>query len=104
MDKISIAGRLLSENRGIDTIIKFTLDHPDLKRIILCGQEVKGHKAGQALLSLYTNGIDNNGRIIGALGPYPTIRSLSQEVETFRKQVKIINMIGTTNINMIKDQ
>ncbi|HUG97027.1 MAG TPA: hypothetical protein VMJ94_05755, partial [Nitrososphaera sp.] len=36
MDKIAIVGRLLSENRGIDAMIRFTLEHPDLKHIIVC--------------------------------------------------------------------
>src|SRR4029078_4357357 len=53
MDKVALVGRLLSENKGIDAIINFTLAHPELDRIIVCGREVKGHKAGQALLSLY---------------------------------------------------
>jgi tetrahydromethanopterin S-methyltransferase subunit A len=52
IDKVVIAGRLLSENRGIDTMIKFVLEHPDIERIIVCGKEVKGHRAGQALLAL----------------------------------------------------
>src|SRR5690606_16579990 len=52
MDRIAIAGRLLSENKGIDAIVRFTMEHPELKRIILCGKEVKGHSPGQALLAL----------------------------------------------------
>ncbi len=101
MDKIAIAGRLLSENKGIDAIIQFTLEHPALKRIIVCGQEVKGHRAGQALLSLYMNGIDRNGRIIGAIAPYPIIMSSNTDVEAFRKQIIIIDLIGETNIGRI---
>jgi tetrahydromethanopterin S-methyltransferase subunit A len=76
MDGVAIAGRLLSENRDIDAIIRFTLEHPDdLRRIIVCGKEVKGHRAGQALLTLARNGIDRDGKIIGALGPYPILKS-----------------------------
>jgi tetrahydromethanopterin S-methyltransferase subunit A len=43
MNRILIVGRLLSENEGIDTIIKFVLDHTELHHIIICGKEVKGH-------------------------------------------------------------
>jgi tetrahydromethanopterin S-methyltransferase subunit A len=46
MNTIAIAGRLLSENKGIDAIINFALEHPDLHGIIVCGEEVKGHRAG----------------------------------------------------------
>jgi tetrahydromethanopterin S-methyltransferase subunit A len=64
MDKIAIVGRLLSENKGIDAIIRFSVNHPDLVSIVLCGKEVRGHRAGQALLSLVRNGIDADGRIV----------------------------------------
>ena len=101
MDKVAIAGRLLSENRGIDAIISFILANPSITRIILCGQDVKGHGAGQALMSLYKNGVDRTGRIVGALGPYPTIRSSSRDVEAFRKQIEIVDIIGTSDIEKI---
>lgn len=97
MNKVVIAGRLLSENRGIDVMIRFTLEHPDLKRIIICGREVKGHWAGQALLALARNGIDSGGKIIGAFGPYPILKSQAKEVDDFRRQVAISDMIGTVN-------
>ena len=100
MDKVAIAGRLLSENRGIDAIISFILANPSITRI-LCGQDVKGHGAGQALMSLYKNGVDRTGRIVGALGPYPTIRSSSRDVEAFRKQIEIVDIIGTSAIEKI---
>jgi tetrahydromethanopterin S-methyltransferase subunit A len=98
MDRVAIAGRLLSENRGIDAMIRFALEHPDLRRIIVCGKEVRGHRAGQALLALARNGIDGDGRIIGALGPYPILKSPARDVDAFRRQVEIMDMIGTVDI------
>jgi tetrahydromethanopterin S-methyltransferase subunit A len=102
MADVAIAGRLLSENRGIDAMIKFAIEHPDLKRIILCGREVKGHRAGQALLALARNGIDGRGRIVGALGPYPLLKSSARDVDAFRRQIEIIDMMGTADINILK--
>jgi tetrahydromethanopterin S-methyltransferase subunit A len=109
MDKILVVGRLLSENKGIDTIIKFTLTHPELHYIIVCGKEVRGHQAGQALLSLYENGINNNNTgsmlIVGAKGPHPVLRSSWEDVNAFRKQInKIYNLIGISDIEQIKKQ
>jgi len=101
MDKIAIAGRLLSENRGIDAMIRFALEHPDLKHIIVCGKEVKGHRAGQALLALARNGVDKEGRIIGALGPYPMLKSPAKDVDAFRRQVEITDMVGTVDIEKL---
>ena len=82
-------------------MIKFVIEHPDLRRIILCSKEVKGHRAGQALLALAKNGIDDHGRIIGAIGPYPIIKSQARQVDTFRRQVEIVDMIGTTDIRKL---
>lgn len=109
MDKILIVGRLLSENKGIHAIIKFTLTHPELHYIIVCGKEVRGHQAGQALLSLYENGINNDNIgsriIIGAKGPYPVLTSSWEDVIAFRKQIhKIYNLVGVDNIEQIKKQ
>jgi tetrahydromethanopterin S-methyltransferase subunit A len=101
MGRVAIVGRLLSENKGIDAIVKFAAEHPDLSRLILCGKEVKGHKAGQALLSLAANGTDNDGRIIGALGSYPTLRMPSDVINAFRRRVVVEDLIGTTDVDRI---
>jgi tetrahydromethanopterin S-methyltransferase subunit A len=109
MDKILIVGRLLSENKGIDSIIKFTLAHPELHYIIVCGKEVRGHQAGQALLSLYENGINDNNIgsriIIGAKSPHAALTSSQEDIIVFKKQIrKIYNLIGVTDIEQIKKQ
>jgi tetrahydromethanopterin S-methyltransferase subunit A len=101
INRVLIAGRLLSENKGIDAIIAFTLKHPYLKRIVLCGNEVRGHKAGQALLALASNGMNSSGRIIGAAGPNPVVTIPLLDVELFRHQVEIIDIIGTVDIGKI---
>ena len=102
MSKILIVGRLLSENNGIETLIKFTLMHPNLRHIIVCGKEVKGHKAGQALLSLHRNGINkNNGRIIGATGAHPLILCSQGDIDSFRRQTMIYDLIGIRDIDVI---
>src|ERR687883_1400461 len=101
MSKILIVGRLLSENKGIETLIKFTLIHPNLRHIIVCGKEVKGHKAGQALLSLH-NGINkNDGRIIGATGAYPLLLCSQADIESFRRQTMIYDLIGIIDMDVI---
>jgi tetrahydromethanopterin S-methyltransferase subunit A len=101
MERTAIAGRLLSENNGIDAMIRFTLGHPKLRRIIVCGRDVRGHRPGQALLSLHKNGVDAGGRIIGAAAPYPTLQSSQADVDAFRKQIAILDMTGTVDIAKI---
>lgn len=101
MSRVALAGRLLSENKGIDAMIRYVAEHPDLKRIVLCGKEVKGHFAGQALLALHKNGVDKNGRIIGARGPYPTLESPKEQIAWFRKHVAIDDLLGVTELEKI---
>ena len=103
MEKISIVGRLLSENKGIDEIIKFTKKNRLLKYILVCGEDVKGHLPGQTLISLKENGIDINKRIMKSSGAYPFLTCSTQDVESFRNQVNIINKNGLKDINKIKD-
>jgi tetrahydromethanopterin S-methyltransferase subunit A len=101
MNEVLIAGRLLSENKGIDAIIAFAMKHPELERLIICGNEVKGHRAGQALLALSINGVDSFGRIIGAAGPNPLVTSTRLDVEIFRHKVQIVDLIGVVDITRI---
>jgi tetrahydromethanopterin S-methyltransferase subunit A len=104
MNKILIVGRLLSENKGIDTMIKFTLNHQKLRYIIVCGNDVKGHQSGQALLSLHRNGATRDGRIIGAAGPRPFLTCLHADVELFRKQVMICDLVKCEDLETVRDK
>jgi tetrahydromethanopterin S-methyltransferase subunit A len=101
MDRVALAGRLLSENKGIDAMIRFSVTHPELRRIVLCGKEVKGHFAGQALLALYKNGVNKDNRIIGAKGAYPMLESSREDIASFRKQVAIDDLVGVTDLERI---
>jgi tetrahydromethanopterin S-methyltransferase subunit A len=101
MNDIAICGRLLTENIGIDMIINFTSENPKIRCIVVCGKEVSGHRAGQALLAVARNGVDQSGRIIGAIGPHPILKSSPQTIERFRKEVTILDMIGTISIDSI---
>jgi tetrahydromethanopterin S-methyltransferase subunit A len=109
MGRVLIVGRLLSENRGIDTIVKFTLSNQELRHIIVCGKEVKGHQAGQALLSLHAYGINNDksgeGIIIAAKGHYPHLKSCKEDLDLFRRQiVKIHNLVGVDDVNLVRTE
>ncbi|HEQ78426.1 MAG TPA: DUF4346 domain-containing protein, partial [Euryarchaeota archaeon] len=54
-----------------------------------------GHYSGNTLLALGENGVDDNMRVIGSHGKYPILKNVTKkEVEAFRKQIKIVNMIG----------
>ncbi|MGC1927705.1 MAG: hypothetical protein WA667_01915 [Candidatus Nitrosopolaris sp.] len=102
MNRILIVGRLLSENMGIDTLVRFTLKHPELRYIIVCGRDVKGHQSGQALLSLHINGAGKDGTIVGAAGPHPFLTHLHADIEAFRRQIMIYDLIGFEDLKTVK--
>lgn len=101
MNNIALVGRLLSENKGIDSIIRYVNSNPNVKTIILCGQEVLGHKPGNSLLALFKNGIDNMGRIINSSSPDPVLNTSLNEVIKFQSSVRIIDKIGVTDLEEI---
>jgi tetrahydromethanopterin S-methyltransferase subunit A len=103
MNRILIVGRLFSENKGLDKLINFTLKHPTLHHIIVCGKEVRGHKTGQALISVHRNGATKEGRIIGAIGPQPFLTCSQTDIELFRKQCKVYDLIDNEDLKTIKN-
>ena len=99
---LSIVGKQETENIGIEKIIKNVLAVPSIKHMILCGKDSEGHFSGDALLSLINNGIDENMKIIGAKGRKPVLSNVTlEEVNSFRKQVELIDLIGCDNIDVI---
>ena len=104
LSHVSIVGRLLSENKGIDTIIRHVNQNKKIKTIIVCGKEVWGHKAGHSLFKLYNNGINNNKRIIGSNSPDPYLTVTQSQVNYFRNEINLVNMINETSFNKIKQK
>lgn len=92
MNNLLIAGRLHSENKGIDKMINYCVAHPQLEYVILCGKDTVGHYPGNALINLVENGVDPDGRIKGSLSPSPFICSENADIEKFTKQITIIDM------------
>ncbi len=101
-DEVAIVGRLFSENKGIDSLVRSVTSQEQISVIILCGKDVLGHKSGHSLLCLHKNGIDENHKIIGSQSPYPFLTVTKKEVSKFQRQVKIINKIGETSIQKLK--
>ena len=101
LNQISIVGRLLSENKGIDSIIKYVNKNPKVDTIIVCGKEVWGHKSGHSLFQLHKNGIDQNNRIINSTSPDPFLTVSKSEIKYFQDNVNLINLINVTEFELI---
>lgn len=92
---IHTAGRLLSENRGIDSVVEYLAANARVRTLVVCGREVPGHRAGRSLLMLHRNGTDREGMIIGSDSPYPALRASGVAVAHFRRNVTVEDMVGT---------
>jgi tetrahydromethanopterin S-methyltransferase subunit A len=97
-----IVAGLTTENIGIEQLVQFCVTTPALRAIVICGddpQQAIGYLPGQTLLALKANGLDAQGRIIGAPGKRPFIQNLTPEaIAHFRTHVELIDAIGQTDV------
>jgi len=107
IEGLSIVGGLHTENLGIEHLIRNVLANPHIRYLIICGEDTRkaiGHLPGQSLVALSEHGVNENMRIVEAKGKRPMLKNISQEyVETFRKQVQVINQIGEVDITVLQD-
>jgi len=101
LNNISIVGRLLSENKGIDSIIEYVCKNQKTTTIIVCGKEVLGHKSGHSLFQLHKNGIDKNKRIINSISPDPFLTVSKSKIEYFQNNITLVNLINETDYEII---
>ena len=101
LNQISIVGRLLSENKGIDSIIKYVNKNPKVDTIIVCGKEVWGHKSGHSLFQLHKNGTDQNNRIIDSISPDPFLTVSKSEIKYFQDNVNLVDLINVIEFELI---
>jgi len=94
----ALSGTLQTENIGIEKIICNVVGNPNIRYIVLCGVDVEGHHAGDALRALMENGVNQRRTIIGSMAVTPYLLNIPKEsIERFRKQVTLINLLGEMN-------
>ncbi len=104
-DHFAILGKTHTENIGIEKIIKNTISDPHIRFLILCGKDTRGHMSGQSLITLKENGVSQDKRIIGSKGQRPILKNLDlSEIEHFRNQVHLVNLIGSEDTGLIAQQ
>jgi tetrahydromethanopterin S-methyltransferase subunit A len=100
----AIFGPCKTENLGVEKIVANVISNCNIRFLILCGVESKGHLPGNTILALHKNGIDEQGRIIGSRGAIPFIQNLPPEaIERFQQQVVPIDCIGLEDIVQIEE-
>ena len=99
---VAIYGFLKTENIGIEKIVANVISNPNIRYIVICGNDIRGHRSGSSLVSLLNNGVDKNNRIIDAPGAIPYIENLKGEaIKRFQKQIEIVDLIGVSDIDLI---
>lgn len=102
---VSIVGTMHTENLGIERVIRNVLANPNIRFLMLCGEDTQqaiGHLPGQSLASLFQNGIDERGRIVGAKGKRPILKNVTpDQVHAFLRQVELLDLVGETSTERI---
>jgi tetrahydromethanopterin S-methyltransferase subunit A len=95
IENAAIGGTCKTENLGIEKIVANIISNSNIRFLLICGVESKGHLPGNTLIALHENGIDEKGRIIGSKGAIPFIQNLTPEaIKRFQAQIQLIDRIG----------
>jgi len=99
---LCIVGKTETENIGIEKVIKNTITNPTIRFLVVAGKDPQGHYSGRTLLALSENGVDKEMKVIGSIGRRPILKNVSlSEVESFRQQIRVIDMIGCKDTKKI---
>lgn len=101
-EKVAIYGPLKTENIGVEKIVANIISNPNIRYLIVCGDEIRGHKSGASLISLNKNGVDKQNRIIDAPGAIPYIENIDEDaIKRFQGQIETIDLINVNDKDMI---
>jgi len=103
--EIAVIGSITTENLGVEHLVKNLISNPYLRYLVLWGEDIEGHLPGDALVSLIGSGLDKSRRITGAKGARPVLKNLTpSEVHHLRRQIQVIDMIGSKDMSELTDQ
>ena len=98
----ALSGTLQTENIGIEKIVCNIVANPNIRYLIVCGNDVEGHNTGTAIKALIENGVDERRTIIGSQAKTPYLFNIPLEaISRFREQLTLIDLIGETGSEVI---
>ena len=98
----AMCGSCKTENLGLEKVIANYIANPNIRFMLLCGTEVKGHLSGQSMVALHKSGV-KDGRIVGAEGAIPFIENLNDAaIKRFQEQITVVNIMESEDLNAIK--
>ncbi len=97
----ALAGSCKTENLGIEKVVANVISNPNIRFVLLCGTEVKGHLSGQSIEAMHKNGVEG-GKIVGSIGAIPFLENLTAEhIKRFQEQVEFVNIMETEDVGKI---
>jgi len=97
----AICGSCKTENLGLEKVIANVISNPNIRFILTCGTEVKGHLSGQSFIALHAYGVDG-GKIVNSKGAIPFIENLDDAaIKRFQEQVEVIDIMESEDIGAI---
>jgi tetrahydromethanopterin S-methyltransferase subunit A len=97
----ALAGSCKTENLGIEKVVANVISNPNIRFVLLCGTEVKGHLSGQSIEAMHKNGVEG-GKIVGSTGAIPFLENLTAEhIKRFQEQIELVNIMETEDIGQI---
>jgi tetrahydromethanopterin S-methyltransferase subunit A len=98
----AMCGSCKTENLGLEKVIANYIANPNIRFMLGCGTEVKGHLAGQTMMALHKGGV-KEGRVVGAEGAIPFIENLNDAaIKRFQEQIEVVNIMESEDLNTIK--
>jgi tetrahydromethanopterin S-methyltransferase subunit A len=98
----ALCGSCKTENLGLEKVIANVIANPNIRFVLACGTEVKGHLSGQSLEALHKGGV-SGGKIVGAEGAIPFIENLDDAaIKRFQEQIEYVNIMETEDLGKIK--
>jgi tetrahydromethanopterin S-methyltransferase subunit A len=98
----AMCGSCKTENLGLEKVIANYIANPNIRFMLCCGTEVKGHLAGQTMIALHKGGV-KDGRVVGAEGAIPFIENLNDtHIKRFQEQIEVVNIMESEDLGAIK--
>jgi tetrahydromethanopterin S-methyltransferase subunit A len=102
---VAIAGKVYTANLGITRIVVNVTANPAIRYVLICGKDSPVFHPGQSLVALAEHGLDQDHRIVGAIGYEPVLQTLAPErVAQFRRQVEVIDWAGEEDLHLLEER
>jgi tetrahydromethanopterin S-methyltransferase subunit A len=102
--EIAVAGRVFTENVGIEKMVQNLAAFESVRFLIVCGRETR-HKVGQTILALHKSGLDAQARVVGSDAPEPIMPNLTEhQLRAFQARITVVDMMDVTDAEAVVER